>query len=1131
LKLRFLAGFAHCTSFLARVITCLALVTPSLAAPPVLLTPNLLDGQLGKSYSGGLLFATNPQPQSIVLSGLPNGLAYALNGKGATLITGTPLIAGQFDIEAVASNSDGETASYKTSLVVRDPTLSAYGATNVAIGTANCAIVAGGLQCWGRNSSGQLGDGTTLDRISPVRTIAAGSRVTSVSVGLWHSCAVVDGGLLCWGDNQRGRLGVVAAVPRGTVLQVFPPGSGVSGVAAGGDFSCAVVNSELQCWGNYPESPAPFTTSQLTPSIVAGVGKGVTAVAATDSSTCAVVAGGVKCWGFINRALLNDYLSSNRIAMLQAIEAGAGIEAIALSTQHICLLKNGGVICWGNNREGQLGDGTYAQPLGPVQAIAEGSGVTAIAVGRLHSCAVAAGGMRCWGKHDFTRVANGQFAPLAVGQSNGQLLNSNVPVSIFDVGAGVTQVALNNDYSCVVVAGMVRCWGLGFEGTDFQFYGGQLAPLRDRPALVVSASASALGARYIAAAGAHTCATFDTATKCWGYNYFGQLGDGTEQHRDTPTQSSGLEVGTSALAAGYGHSCAIVNGGIRCWGANDSGQLGAGKIANQKMPKEIFAAASGATAIAAGTTHTCAVVAGGVKCWGTNARSIYLGLVTDINENEYGGQLGDGTARSSDTPVQAILADSAVTQIAAGSSHSCAMMNGGVQCWGANSYGELGDGTVIRKLRPTQIIPIESGVTAIAAGNGRSCVVRNGGLQCWGGNYGWLGDGTKTNALRPTQILPAQSGVTDIALGISHGCAVVAGGVKCWGQNTKGQVGDGSLIDRSTPVDVIPSGAGVTAVALGNTHSCVVVNENIVCWGSNSVGQLAQPLIEIEKPRQILFLAPRPKAINFGVRNEVELNTTVVSEPQTIDGLESSYPISVVGGSYLIGCTGANRFTGTYTNAPNVIANNQRVCVKLVSSINHNESRQLILTVGVSNGILTDATTGSFTLNTAVRTAVSRIRIYVPETKGHLLLTNISEAIKLTSPLNNRYLDEGIDHLAYGLPTTRSGVATMPHYRLLNLQTGRYVWTGNANEYAQLRTQVGTYKDEGVDVHIFPTSGVPNTVPLYRIRYAPLDILHWTADSNEVQYLLKHGWNAFGETQDSAGVVGYVWPSNLGRVP
>src|SRR6185295_7513477 len=118
-----------------------------------------------------------------------------------------------------------------------------------------------------------------------------------------------------------------------------------------------------------------------------------------------------------------------------------------------------------------------------------------------------------------------------------------------------------------------------------------------------------------------------------------------------------------------------------------------------------------------------------------------------------------------------------VAQVAATDSSTCALVNGGVKCWGSNRYGELGDGTGNDHALPANVTGLTSGVRDIAAGSIYACALTTaGGVRCWGSD-------AIVNA-SPRQVAGLASGVTRIATGSQHGCAIVgAGGVKCWGNN------------------------------------------------------------------------------------------------------------------------------------------------------------------------------------------------------------------------------------------------------------------------------------------------------------------------------------------------------------
>ena len=306
-----------------------------------------------------------------------------------------------------------------------DVTGLASGVTALAPGREfTCALTSGGaVMCWGHNRYGNLGDGTIgtySSRSTPgiVAGLASGSE--AVVAGDRHTCAVTSGGgVKCWGSNSYGQLGDGTTTERTTPVDVSGLASGAVALAVGrtGFHTCALTGSGgVKCWGSNSNGQLGdgTTTDRLTPVDVSGLASGVVALAAGNSHTCALTSGGgVKCWGSNGYGQLGDGTATQRLTPVDVTGLTSGAVGIADSaSNHTCALTSGGgVKCWGLNSSGQLGDGTTTQRSTPVAVVGLAGAVIGVTDGGTHACAVSTdGGVQCWGSNAFGQLGDGATA-------------------------------------------------------------------------------------------------------------------------------------------------------------------------------------------------------------------------------------------------------------------------------------------------------------------------------------------------------------------------------------------------------------------------------------------------------------------------------------------------------------------------------------------------------------------------------------------------------------------------------------------------------------------------------------------------------------------------------------------------
>lgn len=279
---------------------------------------------------------------------------------------------------------------------------------------------AGRAYCWGENESGQLGDGSTMDRATPV-AVTGGHVFAMIDAGLDHTCGVTTAGDgYCWGENQFGRLGDGSEVDRASPTPIAG-GLQFLRLAAGWSHSCGVTGAgDAYCWGRNGVGALGADSSSLTPIPVSGGLSFADASAGTEHSCGLGLDDETYCWGSNDGGALGIPLTVLASSTPQPVQGDIPFTGVSVGWLFTCGLSSSGeAFCWGRESGGQIGNGAdppdcTSSPMinvschpAPV-AVAGGLDFSRISAGTSHACGVTTDGRAyCWGGNEAGELGDG----------------------------------------------------------------------------------------------------------------------------------------------------------------------------------------------------------------------------------------------------------------------------------------------------------------------------------------------------------------------------------------------------------------------------------------------------------------------------------------------------------------------------------------------------------------------------------------------------------------------------------------------------------------------------------------------------------------------------------------------------
>lgn len=645
------------------------------------------------------------------------------------------------------------------------------------------------------------------------------AKLTSVVVGTRHVCGLsTEKNVHCWGDSNE------TAESSGNLAPISGLEPGVKAISTNLSTTCALLeDGAVACWGYKRPDPWVQSAFTLQPTRITGWAEAVNTIAVGDDYACALLSNGqVQC--------AYSGLEEQEILPRTIIPLADKAKALKVSSEYNCAqLENDELQCWMFQR--------FQPDLSNTSWIVQGIPEKVIDFDvNFTSCAVTESGtVWCW---DYASTEG-----MVASQLNG-LADKAIDVSVESV---LTIPAIGYKICVALVTGQVQCWEDSKDRMNYvSQYDAQptfIPRLNQATQVDIGPSAAcALQRNGIA--------------MCWGQAFFAVYGNSTTSPYPVYGLESNIRQVSIANAPFMAHTCTVDQSDTaKCWGYNSYGQLGNGTTSDMPAlaPVDVNGLEGDVEQIALGTEHTCAILKdSSVNCWGNN----------------YYGQLGDGTNTLSSIPKPVPGITDTVKQLALGSWNSCALLNnGGVQCWGRNIVETQDHITTTSILTPTFVAGLQSGVQSITSdsyGEGFCALMESGSVRCWGISYsasyqydklivtapvaliGFSGDIAKLDpniaymddgtvqlygAYSEPQTLTMNSPISNVAVSsiggdqeFTSGCAILDNGtLQCWRK-------------KAEYYEIAGLRNLAVTLAVGSGHQCAILKGNSVqCWGDDEL--------------------------------------------------------------------------------------------------------------------------------------------------------------------------------------------------------------------------------------------------------------------------------------------------------